>query len=94
MENLSNSRKDFKERFSGKTSTHRRYEREGKVLGRVPKIGCEESRIREVGKATFGPLSSGQGDKRETRFPRGQLRGTKRAPTKLWGRALVSFCQQ
>ena len=53
MKNLSNSRKNFEERFSGKTSTHRRYEPEGKVLGRVPKIGCEESRIRKVGKTHF-----------------------------------------
>ena len=75
MKNLSNSRKDFEERFSGKTSTHRRYEPEGKVLGRVPKIGCEESRIRKVGKPTFEALSSGRGDKRETRFPREAMQG-------------------
>ena len=74
MENLSNSRKDFEERFSGKTSTHRRYEHEEKVLGRVPKIGREESRIRKVGKATFGPPPCGREDKRETRFPRVNVR--------------------
>ena len=75
MKNLSNSRKDFKERFSGKTSTHKRYEPEEKVLGRVPKIGREESRIRKVGKTTFEPLSCGRGDKRETRFPREAMQG-------------------
>ena len=50
-------------------------QKQEKIEEKPKKSGTHPSRIRKVGKPTFEPLSSGRGDKRETRFPRWAMQG-------------------